>query len=102
MSSESRRNKETADRKGGSDMFVSAMNVEPVEILLVDDNPVDVMMTRNSLKECSVCNHLHVVEDGEEAMDFLYQRDKYSSAPLPGIIILDLNLPPKEWTGSLG
>ncbi len=70
--------------------------VEPVEILLVEDNPVDVMITKNAFSEGRVSNNLHVAEDGEEAMDFLYKRGKYSSAPSPEIILLDLNLPKKD------
>jgi two-component system, chemotaxis family, response regulator Rcp1 len=67
--------------------------VKPVEILLVEDNPVDVMITENAFNAGRVCNNLHVVEDGEEAMDFLHKRGKYSSAPSPEMILLDLNLP---------
>jgi len=67
-----------------------------VEILLVEDNPVDVLVTKRALQGGNVCNNLHVVQDGEEAMDFLYQRGKYSNAPRPGLILLDLNLPKKS------
>ena len=67
-----------------------------VEILLVEDNPVDVLVTKRALQGGKVCNNLHVVQDGEEAMDFLYQRGKYSNAPRPGLILLDLNLPKKS------
>jgi two-component system, chemotaxis family, response regulator Rcp1 len=67
-----------------------------VEILLVEDNPVDVLVTKRALQGGKVCNNLHVVQDGEEAMDFLYQRGKYSDAPRPGLILLDLNLPKKN------
>ena len=69
---------------------------EPVEILLVEDNPVDVMITKKAFSAGSVSNNLHVAEDGEEAMDFLYKRGKYSSAPSPESILLDLNLPKKD------
>jgi chemotaxis family two-component system response regulator Rcp1 len=67
-----------------------------VEILLVEDNPVDVLVTKRALQGGNVCNNLHVVQDGEEAMDFLYHRGKYSNAPRPGLILLDLNLPKKS------
>ncbi len=53
-------------------------------------------MTREALNSGRVCNTLHVAEDGDEAMDFLYKRSKYSSAPSPEIILLDLNLPRKD------
>lgn len=77
-------------------MMVPGTTVEPVEILLVEDNPVDVMVTREAFQEARVCNNLHVTEDGEEAMDFLYKRGKYTSAPSPAIVLLDLNLPRKD------
>ncbi|HMK34354.1 MAG TPA: response regulator [Desulfomonilaceae bacterium] len=77
-------------------MMVPGTMVQPVEILLVEDNPVDVLMTKEAFCGSRVCNNLHVAEDGEEAMDFLYKRGKYSSAPSPEIILLDLNLPRKD------
>jgi len=70
--------------------------LEAVEILLVEDNPVDVMVTQQALREGNICNNLHVVEDGEEALDFLYRRGKYADAPSPDVILLDLNLPKKN------
>jgi len=77
-------------------MMVPGTKLRAVEILLVEDNPVDVMMTREAFSNGRICNNLHVVEDGEEAMDFLYRRGKYSTAPLPNVILLDLNLPKKD------
>jgi two-component system, chemotaxis family, response regulator Rcp1 len=77
-------------------MMAAETKLEPVVILLVEDNPVDVMITKKALSEGRVSNKLHVAEDGEEAMDFLYKRGKYSSAPSPEIILLDLNLPKKD------
>ena len=77
-------------------MMVPGTMVQPVEILLVEDNPVDVLMTKEAFCGSRVCNNLHVAEDGEEAMDFLYKRRKYASAPSPEIILLDLNLPRKD------
>jgi two-component system, chemotaxis family, response regulator Rcp1 len=77
-------------------MMVSGMKVQPVEILLVEDNPVDVLMTKEAFCGSRVCNNLHVTEDGEEAMDFLYKRGKFSSVPSPEIVLLDLNLPRKD------
>ena len=67
-----------------------------VEILLVEDNPVDVMITERAFSSGRVCSNLHTVEDGEEAMNFLFKRGKYSSATSPEIILLDLNLPRKD------
>jgi two-component system, chemotaxis family, response regulator Rcp1 len=77
-------------------MMVRGSKVEPVEILLVEDNPVDVLMTRQALQEAKVYNNLYVTEDGEEAMDFLYRNGKYTDAPRPDLILLDLNLPKKS------
>ncbi|HMK37151.1 MAG TPA: response regulator [Desulfomonilaceae bacterium] len=77
-------------------MMVPGTTFQPVEILLVEDNPVDVMMTKEAFCGARICNNLHVVEDGEEAMDFLFKRGKFSSVPSPEIILLDLNLPRKD------
>jgi len=68
----------------------------PVEILLVEDNPGDVRLTKEALKEGKVYSNLHTVKDGVEAMDFLRRHGKYSSVPRPDIILLDLNLPRKD------
>jgi chemotaxis family two-component system response regulator Rcp1 len=70
--------------------------IHPVEILLVEDNPGDVRLTLEALKDAKIFNHLHVVEDGVAALDFLYQRDPFSEAPRPSLILLDLNLPKKN------
>jgi CheY-like chemotaxis protein len=70
-------------------------NVKPIDILLVEDNPGDVRLTQEVLKETKVRNALHVVCDGVEAMAFLRHAGKYKDAPYPGIILLDLNLPKK-------
>jgi two-component system, chemotaxis family, response regulator Rcp1 len=69
---------------------------KPIEILLVEDNPGDVDLTREGLKEGKVHNNLSVVEDGEEAMAFLLREGKYDNAPRPELILLDLNLPKKN------
>ena len=65
----------------------------PIEILLVEDSPEDVDLTREALKEGKVYSNLHWVKDGVEAMEFLHRRGKYRDAPRPDIILLDLNLP---------
>jgi two-component system, chemotaxis family, response regulator Rcp1 len=77
-------------------MMVPGTKLRPVEILLVEDSPVDVMMTKEFFAGGRICNNLHVVEDGEEAVDFLYKRGDYSAAPSPDVILLDLNLPRKD------
>jgi chemotaxis family two-component system response regulator Rcp1 len=68
----------------------------PIEILLVEDNPGDVRLTMEALKQDKMRNNLHVVTDGVEAMAWLYRQDKYADAPRPDIILLDLNLPKKD------
>jgi two-component system response regulator len=69
---------------------------QPIEILLVEDNPGDVELTREALRDAKVANRLHVADDGAEAVDFLFRRGKYADVPRPDIILLDLNLPKKD------
>jgi chemotaxis family two-component system response regulator Rcp1 len=68
----------------------------PVEILLVEDNPGDVRLTQEALKESKVTNNLSVAEDGVEALAFLKREGKYADAPHPDLLLLDLNLPKKD------
>ncbi len=68
----------------------------PVEILLVEDNPGDVRLAIEALKEAKVRNNLHVVEDGMEAMAFLRKEGQYTAVPRPDVVLLDLNLPKKD------
>ena len=68
----------------------------PVEILLVEDNPGDVRLTQEALKEGKVYNNLHWAKDGVEALEFLRRQGKHAKAPRPDIILLDLNLPKKD------
>ena len=67
-----------------------------VDILLVEDNPGDVRLAQEALKESKVRNTLYVVDDGVEAMAFLRQQGRYSNVPRPDLILLDLNLPRKS------
>ena len=72
---------------------------ETVEILMADDDPDDRLLTEKALKEARLKNGIRFVEDGEELMDYLHHRGKYSdpaSAPRPGLILLDLNMPRKD------
>ena len=64
-----------------------------VEILYVEDNPGDVRLTREAIKESKMHNTLHVVGNGVEALEFLRRKGSYASAPRPDLILLDLNLP---------
>ncbi|CAM5285015.1 MULTISPECIES: response regulator [Streptomyces] len=66
---------------------------QPIEVLLVEDDPGDELMTREAFEDNKIRNTLHVVRDGEEALDFLYRRGAYPEAPRPDLILLDLNLP---------
>ncbi|MCU7917645.1 MAG: response regulator [Candidatus Thiodiazotropha sp. (ex Epidulcina cf. delphinae)] len=68
----------------------------PVEILLVEDNPGDARLAQEGMKEGKILNHLSIVSDGEQAMDFLCQEGEYAEAPRPDLILLDLNLPKKD------
>ena len=72
------------------------MHMSAVEILLVEDNPGDVRLTREALKESKIRNNLSIVRDGVEAMAFLRREGDYARAPRPDIILLDLNLPRKD------
>ncbi|MCB8912244.1 two component system response regulator [Rhodococcus rhodochrous] len=65
----------------------------PIDVLLVEDDPGDELMTREAFEDNKIGNTLHVVRDGEEALDFLYRRGQYENAPRPDLILLDLNLP---------
>ena len=66
------------------------------QILLVEDNPGDVRLTMEALRDAKVRNNLHVVADGVEAMNFLRREGTYREAPRPDLILLDLNLPKKD------
>ncbi len=68
----------------------------PIEILLVEDNPGDVRLTEEALKDGKVANNLHVVSDGVEAIRFLRREEGYEDAVRPDLVLLDLNLPRKD------
>lgn len=70
--------------------------LQPVEILLVEDNPGDVRLTLEAFKENRVLCNIHVVEDGVEALGYLHREGDYADAPQPDLILLDLNLPRKD------
>jgi CheY-like chemotaxis protein len=74
----------------------SEWSARPIEILLVEDNPGDVRLTEEALKEGKVINHLAVARDGEEAMAILRRQGRHAGAVRPDIILLDLNLPKKD------
>ena len=68
----------------------------PVEILLVEDNPGDVRLTREALREGKVRNNLYVASDGVEALAFLRREGQYADAVRPDLVLLDINLPRKD------
>ena len=68
-------------------------NGNEAEILLVEDNPGDVRLIEEALMEGRIANTVHTATDGEEALDFLYQRDEFTDSPRPDLILLDLDLP---------
>ena len=77
-------------------MQVNGINLpksRPVEILLVEDNPGDIFLAKEALKESKVNNNMHIAEDGVEAMEFLEKAVADPDTPLPDLILLDLNMP---------
>ncbi|MBV8087259.1 MAG: response regulator [Chloroflexi bacterium] len=69
---------------------------EAIDILLVEDSPSDVDLTREALEDAKVRNTLHVAQDGVEALEFLRRTGRHAGAPRPDLILLDLNLPKKD------
>jgi two-component system, chemotaxis family, response regulator Rcp1 len=69
---------------------------EAVQILLVEDSPGDIRLTREVLRDAKIANELHIVGDGEHAMAYLRREGDYANAPRPDLILLDLNLPRKD------
>jgi two-component system, chemotaxis family, response regulator Rcp1 len=72
------------------------MNAVPIVILMVEDNPADVRLTREAFGEAKLRNTIHVVSDGVQAMAFLRREPPFADAPRPDLILLDLNLPRKD------
>jgi two-component system, chemotaxis family, response regulator Rcp1 len=77
-------------------MITAQLSPRPIEILLVEDNPGDVRLTREALREGKVRNHLNVAGDGVEALAYLRREEGYTAATRPDVILLDLNLPRKD------
>jgi CheY-like chemotaxis protein len=71
-------------------------SLAPIDILLVEDDPGDVLMTREAFEHHKIRNALHVVSDGVEALQFVRREPPYEDAPRPGLILLDLNLPRRD------
>lgn len=70
--------------------------IKPINILLVEDNPADIRLTKEVFKDGRIRNTLNVVMDGEEAMEYLRKSGKYNEAETPDLVLLDLNLPKKD------
>lgn len=80
-------------------------NEKPITILYADDDAEDRMLVQEAMEEARVANDLHFVEDGEDLMDYLHRRGKFANLagePLPGLILLDLNMPRKDGREALG
>ena len=75
---------------------MSYREIQPIEVLLVEDSPSDTELTLEALRDFKVRNHVSVVEDGVQAMQFLRRQGLYSETPRPDMIMLDLNLPRKD------
>ena len=71
-------------------------NLSVVDVLLVEDDPGDVVLIKEAFEYNKVHNALHIVSDGVQALDFLYRRDGHENAPRPDLVLLDLNLPRKD------
>lgn len=76
--------------------MTGTQNPEPIQILLVEDNPADARLAVEALKDSKVHNNLHHVEDGVEAIRFVRRQQEFAHAPRPDLILLDLNLPRKD------
>jgi CheY-like chemotaxis protein len=74
-------------------MRVMARQGDPIQILLVEDNPLDILIISECLRKWRVKNHLNVVQDGKQAIDFLHSRGSFAGSPRPDLMLLDLNLP---------
>jgi CheY-like chemotaxis protein len=69
---------------------------DPIEVLLVEDDPGDVLLIREAFEDNKVANRLHVVSDGVEALEFMRHEGPHADAPRPDLVLLDLNLPRKD------
>lgn len=77
-------------------MNASQHSLRPIRVLLVEDSPTDLLMTREALDRSKVLLDVHAVEDGVKTLEFLRRQGKYAKAPRPDLILLDLNLPKKD------
>jgi CheY-like chemotaxis protein len=69
------------------------MSIDPIQVVLIEDSAADIRLTQEALRDGKVINELHILRDGEEALNYLFRRGEYEGAVRPDLIILDLNLP---------
>ncbi len=72
------------------------MQIPTIQILLVEDHRPDIILTQKAFAKSSMSVNLHIVRDGEEALQFLYHKGEYANAPRPDLVLLDINLPRKS------
>jgi len=77
-------------------MNASFNSLRPVRVLLVEDSPTDLLMTREALERSKLRIEIHTVEDGVKTLEFLRRTGKFATAPRPDLVLLDLNLPKKD------
>ena len=82
--------------------MTNLVSVKTLDVLLVEDDPGDALITREAFERSQIPNLLHVAEDGVEALRFLKREGQFGAAPRPGLILLDLNLPRKDGRELLG
>ncbi|MGB0720277.1 MAG: response regulator [Bdellovibrionales bacterium] len=75
---------------------MSAIHSRPANILLVEDNPGDVVLTKHAFNDAKIHNIINVAQDGEEALDYLFKRNGHEDASTPDLILMDLNMPKKD------
>ncbi|MEW6621191.1 MAG: response regulator [bacterium] len=68
-------------------------NLQPIDILLVEDNEDDIIIINRTFKKLKLTNNIYTVRDGQEALDFVFKEGKYALSPTPGLILLDINMP---------
>jgi CheY-like chemotaxis protein len=72
------------------------MSTQPMEILLVEDNEDDILLEQEAIADAKLVNLMFVVRDGEEALAYLRRQDQYQNAQMPGLVLLDINMPKKN------